>query len=89
MKTNLPLNLADVTINDYKGLLVISTLQPSIKYNYIRYYSCNLHSCNLFCNLQSHLTGRRIKICVLIGHIINESLVKIQHFRHEQSSIMS
>ena len=36
-----------------------------------------------FHNMQSYLTYRYIKLYVLIESTIYESLVKIQHFRHE------
>ena len=39
-------------------------------------------------NLQSHLACSHIKLCVLIRHIICESLVKIQNFKNEWSLIM-
>ena len=35
-----------------------------------------------------HLACWHIKMCTLIGYTIRESLVKIQHYRHECSSIM-
>ena len=42
----------------------------------------------IFHNLQSHLACWHIKMCTSIKHTICESLMKIQHFRHECSSFM-
>ena len=39
-----------------------------------------------FHNLQSHLAYLLTKICILIRHIIFESLVEIEYLRHEGSS---
>ena len=41
-----------------------------------------------FHNIQLHLVYWHDKMCRLIGHIICDSLVKIQYFRHECSSII-
>ena len=43
---------------------------------------CTLH------NLQSHLAWWLSKLCTLIRNRICETLVKMQYFRHEYSSIM-
>ena len=42
----------------------------------------------MFHNLQLYLAYRHIKVCDLIRHIICESLMEIQHFRHKWSLIM-